>query len=561
MQGDSDNGFVGMDMRVSPHVLPAAYYAYAENVRTRNGYVETRRGTWLPPWANRIVEGKIAPMGAAHGGCVFKDPGTGYPWLIVAAGGKVYAGHHARAPFEVIIPSDLDLTGRVRFVQCFDGLLMFREGKKQPLVMRDLDSGFGYVDQVELETDEEDQPIEQHLPPGEFAVKAANRIFVPHAGDLVFASGVNEFAKGPVTLQPFRVNQGSDDEITAIYKYGRTSLIVGKERSVYVVRNVYGDLSDIVLDEFSSEYGIAGPDCVVEVGSDLWFLATRRGIVSIRQTEQNEIQGNSEPISKPITPIINKIDWRRAKYSLAATHDSYVYFVVPVHDCGAQTWAMLVYDAQVGAWVSVDWGPWLENPVAFLPLVYQSEQRLGILNSNGYVVLLDDGLADDYMEGSNQLCRQINATLRTRGYLGAMPGYKDFKRVDWLCETWDPHYDVLGVMGGATETCIIRRDMTKDRTRVLRPWNAADYSLDNRNDDHYRAYREDYSLSFAGGVKMCFGNNGIRPEQFQEFNEGGSINRAGPYFQVEFRTHRGALKIKKVSIGAHFADAALQSKV
>lgn len=562
MTGDGDNGFTGLDMRVMPHVLPVGYLSYAMNVRMREGDARTRKGAWMAPWCNKIVGQEIVPMGTANGGCVFRDPKTNFPWVIIAAGGKVYAGHHARAPFEVPVPNDLVINGRARFVQCFDGLLMFREGGVQPLIMKDLNSGFGYVDdEVDLETDEQDQVIEQRLPKSEFAVKAANRVFAPHSTDLVFASGVNECAKGPITLQPFRVNQGADDAITSITKYGKTTLVVGKERSVYVVRNVYGDLSEIILDEFSSEYGIAGPDCVVEVGSDLWFLAPGRGIVSIRQTEQNEILGNTEPISKPITPIIDKIDWRRAKYSLAATYDSYVYFVVPVSACGDATWYMLVYDTQLGSWVSVDWAPWLEDAVAFLPLVFAGQQRLGILNSNGYVVMLDDGHCDDYMDGQVPSKRPVQSIIRTRGYVGSQPGYKSFKRVDWLCETWDAHYDVWGTMGGATEHCIIRKDILKDRRRVLKPWNAKNYSLDNKNDDHYKPYREDYSISFADGLKVCFGKNGIKPGLHQEFNEGASVNRTGPYFQLEFRTHRGFFRLKTSSIGAQFDGAALSTKV
>lgn len=560
MLGDGDNSFGGLDGRLMPGVLPPGYVSIAENVRMRRGYIEQRKGSWVPPWANKVIDKKIVPMGAANGGCVWQDPVGGYPWLIVAAGGKIFAGHHSRAPIEIPVPDDLVLSGRVRFVQCFDGLLAFRENEARPLIMKDLNSGFGYVDEVPLIEDEQGQAIEQHLPNGAFATKAANRIFVPHARDLVFASGVNECAKGPVTLQPFRINQGSDDSITAIVKYGKTSLVVGKERSVYVVRNVYGDLGDLVLDEFSHEYGIAGPDAVVEVGADLWFLATNRGIVSIRQTEQSELLGNIEPVSKPIQHIIDQIDWRRASRSLAHAFDSYIYFVVPVHSCGDQSWAMCVYDAAIGAWVSVDSGPWLDDPVCFMPLVYQGQQRIGILNGAGYVVLLDDGYNDQYMDGSILSKRAVAGRVKTRGYHGAMPGHKIYKRLDWLIETRDPHYDVTGDPGGVTETCMVRKDITKRRNVFGRPWNAPRFNPLNKDDNQWAPNREDYSFDLSQGP-MCVGDNGIKAGLMQEFNESASLSRSGPYFQVEFRFHRGTFKLKQVTCGAQPSSAGQSTKI
>jgi hypothetical protein len=559
MQGDGDMVFLGLEMRLSPQALPQGYLHHAENIRLRRGYIEPRKGVWLAPWANKLGEDGPILMGQAHGGAVFKDPVTKFPWLIVAAGGKVYAGHFSRGPFEISVPPDLVLIDRVRFVQAFDGLLMFRGGGRKALIMKSLDSGFGYVEDVELEQDEDGQFIEQHLPSAEFGVYFGNRVFAPVDGDQVYASGVLTPTKGPVTLQPFRVNQGSDDDITAIAKFGKSSLLIGKGRSVYVVRNVYGDLSDIILDEFSSEYGIAGPDALVEVGSDLWFLATNRGIVSIRQTEQNEIQGNKEPISKPITPIINKIDWTRASRALATTFDSYVYFCLPVNDCGGKAWVMVVYDAQIGSWVSMDWGPWLEDPVEFMPLVFRGQQRLGMLNSAGYVVMLDDGHYDESLAGGLQK-RAVSAVFRTRGYLGMAPGIKGFKRVDWLCETWDPHYDVYTDSGGASELCCARLGITKDRTKFQKPWNARPYQLTNKDDNQYAPHREDYSLNLSGGLKMCFGENGIRPEVYQEFNESARVNRDGAYLQVEVRTVSGVVRIKQITVGAQEASMGMATK-
>ena len=42
---DGDNGFIGVDMRTSPHLLQPGYVSDARNSRFRFGVAEPRKGT------------------------------------------------------------------------------------------------------------------------------------------------------------------------------------------------------------------------------------------------------------------------------------------------------------------------------------------------------------------------------------------------------------------------------------------------------------------------------------------------------------------------------------
>jgi len=48
-----DNGFVGVDMRQQPHMLPPGMVSEAINARFRYGVAEPRRGVMPLAWFNR----------------------------------------------------------------------------------------------------------------------------------------------------------------------------------------------------------------------------------------------------------------------------------------------------------------------------------------------------------------------------------------------------------------------------------------------------------------------------------------------------------------------------
>ncbi|MDB4665516.1 hypothetical protein OAE97_04160 [Verrucomicrobia bacterium] len=97
---DGDNGFVGVDMRTSPHLLRPGYVSLAKNARFRNGIAEPRKGTVPLSWTNlhnawewpiNWEEGDIdfsrvlsGDFGRVFGVGVWNDP-AGQDWILVAS--------------------------------------------------------------------------------------------------------------------------------------------------------------------------------------------------------------------------------------------------------------------------------------------------------------------------------------------------------------------------------------------------------------------------------------------------------------------------------------------
>jgi len=124
--GDVELGLLGVSMRSEPHTLPPGLAVSAINMRFTEGVPETRRGTVKPPWVNKTVAGDVQPWGTIYGAGEFSDPVLLQAYGIIAADGAVYFTQENSGAVSIPLPDGVSITYPVRFVQCFDVLLMFR---------------------------------------------------------------------------------------------------------------------------------------------------------------------------------------------------------------------------------------------------------------------------------------------------------------------------------------------------------------------------------------------------------------------------------------------------
>ncbi|MBK8001733.1 MAG: hypothetical protein IPK15_24275 [Verrucomicrobia bacterium] len=122
-------------------------------------------------------------------------------------------------------------------------------------------------------------------------------------------SDLNDYTRYVPVAQEFNINQGSAGTLVAIFKFHDTTIIAFKQHSIYAISNVYGDLSELRQDELTGEFGLVARKSIAHVGKDLWFLS-ELGVMSLTQTEQNKLQGVLLPVSDPIQPLIDRINWR-----------------------------------------------------------------------------------------------------------------------------------------------------------------------------------------------------------------------------------------------------------
>jgi hypothetical protein len=86
-----------------------------------------------------------------------------------------------------------------------------------------------------------------------------------------------------------RINQGSNDRLTRVLKFGKEhAALCFKTASIYALYGTTGDLSDMRQDEITREFGLLSPRACINVGKDeadqpdqVWFMGTTGNIYRI----------------------------------------------------------------------------------------------------------------------------------------------------------------------------------------------------------------------------------------------------------------------------------------
>jgi len=444
---------------------------------------------------------------------------------------------------------------RVRFVQCFNNLVMFRGDNLKPLVLTEnILDGFQSITQKDTpEADENESDGTQPIPNASTGLFFGNRLIIPFGRDEVAVSDYLNYTRYQPVRSAFRVNTGSSDKLVAVFKFDPNTLLVFKEASVYAVRNVYGDLADAQLDQLTDQYGCAAERSIVAAGSDVIFLSDQRGVVSLRQSVAGETQSVDLPLSQPIQPIINRIDWTKAKDAVGAYSNNRYYLAVPLRGINATAPgnnAILVYDFLTKAWSGTDFisGIGIKD---FFFVNYKGAKRLFVLTNDGQILLYDDeqfGGIDDQTIGSDNKTSHsvIEGRLLTRGFTCGLPDKKRFRALSAFVETYAGAYTITGWADGVNESVNISDESFSKTT-----YEAAiksDYSTDNSADNFFDQGRDDYSIS-AGDNIVC-GTNGFAVDRKQAHSDRDRFKCEGQYLQLEFKTTSGVVDIRGLNLTA-----------
>ncbi len=337
---DVDRVFVGV-RELNPGEIPPGFVARARNCRFSNGEAAPRLGVAKLPWTNRVTlqSQHTQPFGTVYGASEFQEA-LGVDWLIIAADGKVYRCRQFTAAAEVPLPPGTIIDHEVSFTQTRNGLVMWR-GDKLPLIMPDLETGFTtMVKQANvIEGVGEENPTAgpDDIPAAARGDWIGNRLFFPYATatelDLVGISDYSNATRHNPLRGQTRINQGGSDRLLRVVRFSDNVAVCFKEASIYILQNVFKDLSQMLLTELTPEYGLCSPKAVANTGKDLWFLAPKRGICSVRLTEQNKIQGLDLPQSATLQETTERINWKvAAKKATAAYFSNKFYLAVPLDD-------------------------------------------------------------------------------------------------------------------------------------------------------------------------------------------------------------------------------------
>lgn len=206
--------------------------------------------------------------------------------------------------------------------------------------------------------------------------------------DAIWASTLADFAAGSWdhTNMKFRVGTGDGQAIRALASLQNFNLAVFKTGSVYIVNTnpvapdgTAATAADWTIQQLSGGVGCVGKKAWCYAGNDVLFMA-QDGVRSLNRMAaaagQYEV---SAPISQPMQPYIDRINWERAANIVAINYRNYAIFWVPLDTDQTNTTA-LVFNIRLGVWVGIWTGP---DPTCALLTRFFDNLRLCIGTTTG----------------------------------------------------------------------------------------------------------------------------------------------------------------------------------
>ena len=514
--------------------------------------------------------------GTVYGAGIFRDPNS-VEYLLVATSDGVYATKESNPSIKLAGVSSI--SADVDFVQCFNVVVMFRGEELEPLVMERVDEGFIAISKEASDTDidENDSDGTEAMPNGSTGLFFSNRLLVPHDKDLIAASDYLNYTRYQPILASFKINQGSEDDLVSLVRINNSTIACFKTNSIYIVSNIYGNLADITLDEVTREYGAVGRKSVVQVGSDVVFLSSKRGVTSLGIADNGKVTAVDVPLSDPIQPLIDRINWNYASGASAAYHNNRLYMAVPL-DGATYNNAILVYDFLAKAWAGYDDGAAVKVK-EFVETTYQGKRRLFFLSTDGFINLYDDeltmsGFVDEIPTSTDSTnanfgklsVSQISDEITTRGYTGNTMLSKRWATAEVQMATSDPTVTIKTVYDGAAENTkelTPANGLTFDRTKYDKPFYASDFVESMSGDDFFTPYRQDYSVDPDTAIALPTGGSdtGFDPDLHQHSQNRFKYRGEGKYVQLEVKNTNGRAELLGVVVGGSPATQAAVKQV
>jgi len=325
-KGDGDAFFIGVNERLAPWQLAEGYVCSAKNKRFRKGRAETRPGIQMCRWMK--TDG-VTPFTEVYGAAEFFDGTDELRWLVVAADGAIWKTRPNTVATSVPLPAGVTITADTfaMFVQCDNTLILLRGPDADPLACRDLDIGFEVITQTTEGTGTD--PI----PRSSFGFYFANRLMLIVDRDQVAVSDIRDYTRYVPILNTFRINQGDNDRLRAIASIDESTLIFLKDRSVWKVTGIGGDLSTAVGPLLVTEqYGCAAPFSVVRVGRQLFWWSDQNSMVSLQLTELNEVQAQAKALTDDMPVTLARVNRQYISNIRGTYFDGFIYMAVPVDE-------------------------------------------------------------------------------------------------------------------------------------------------------------------------------------------------------------------------------------
>jgi hypothetical protein len=406
---DGDLGFTGLDMHTSPTLLGAGMLQLAENIRIDEGVISSRKGMT-----------KVFNTNRGHALKLFSDPDGNEQLIIINryslynSLGELVSNYGAGLIYDVgeqVIP-----------VQAFEKLYLFAEGRRP----REW-SGVTGENTVEFSSVPAHDEVNFVCPNAGFGNYMANRLVVPKADDSSTTVAFSEIFEPNhfKIVNTYFCNKGTNDKTLAIIPYAENQALVLNNKSIHIINGTHFLGESSTNFEITRQYGVAGSKAYVQNGSYIYFISNE-GNIQVLVPSSDPAKGlglaiskvtlDQEPLSKPVTPVINRINASALDKSVVHYHKNKVYFAIPI-DGASQPNAILVYDSLLSTFISLDTfsnsGQWIIDMESWGDDMY----------------LLTNQALYKYEDSDSQQDDTYNfvTKFKTRNYLLGSRGIKNFK--------------------------------------------------------------------------------------------------------------------------------------
>ena len=356
---DGDEGFIGLNSRDNPVNLGKNFVSKAQNIRMDRGVATARKG------AERLTTGALVGE-RILGTCSYTTAdGSELIVLVVSNGLFTYNPDTVALSAKINFPAGQTITGddEVELYQAQGvGYVYILRGFNKSVLRWD---GSTTIAVPAAGT-------HHNYPPSRHAIYYGNRHIVQTDRNTIKVSHYLSDSTWSA-LDVFTINDGSSDTLVAITPWTLNEFVIFMRNSIFyaaagVGANASGDSAtenNSYIKSLASDIGCIAKGSIVQAGGGILFLSDNgvyflnpagAGNGSANTPEGMRLLTIAEPLSAPITDVINRINFNAVGNAVATYFENRYYLAVPLDDNEANN-VVLVYNFINKAWESVDTYP------------------------------------------------------------------------------------------------------------------------------------------------------------------------------------------------------------
>jgi hypothetical protein len=443
----------------------------------------------------------------------------------------------------------------IEFVQAHDKVIAFQSAPLATQLVWDGVSGDGFKRITKKDPADTSTVL---IPPAITAEHVGDQIFIIDGNEII-TTDIADYTSYDKLLRKFYINTKSSDSIVRVLEYAIGIVIVFKSRSIKGFLDYTGDPTLYRVQPINSTLGLVGRKALVMAG-DPYFLAYG-GIYRIAQTFESRIETVPIPVTDPIQPLIDRINWPAAAGAVAELVDRYAYFFVPIDGATSNNCAIII-NATTNLVEGYDIFPDGFRVDDVKVTLYQGQRRLFALDkANARIYVMYEGKSDFIYDRDTALTTEhpiggeTGDYIETRGYspaagadesaeASAKADKGNFKKVAIGVETWAPSLAVTELTEAAHyERPLHQTPITRDRLKYDR-FAVKNWDPTNVNDDWATPGRQDYSI-LATDLGIDPGA-GIDPDRSQSTPLKFATKCRGQYVSYRIANAQGAADVTSV---------------